>query len=73
MGVMISLICTFLAVTIFFQGLKLIGPSRTSIVSTAELVTSVLAASVIFNEFLSITQLIGGLLILLATIFAALS
>jgi len=70
---MISLICTFLAVTVFFQGLKLVGPSRTSIVSTAELVTSVLAASVIFNEFLSITQLIGGLLILLAMIFAALS
>jgi drug/metabolite transporter (DMT)-like permease len=70
---MISLICTFLAVTVFFQGLKLIGPSRTSIVSTAELVTSVLAASVIFNELLSITQLIGGLLILLATVFAALS
>ena len=70
---MISLICTFLAVTVFFQGLKLIGPSRTSILSIAELVTSVLAASVIFNELLSITQLIGGLLILLATIFAALS
>ena len=70
---MISLICTFLAITIFFQGLKIIGPSRTSILNTAELVTSVLAASVIFNELLSITQLIGGLLILLATILAALS
>ena len=70
---MISLICTFLAITIFFQGMKIVGPSRTSILSTAELVTSVLAASVIFNELLSITQLIGGLLILLATILAALS
>jgi len=70
---MISLICTFLAITIFFQGLKIVGPSRASILSTADLITSVLAASVIFNELLSITQLIGGLLILLATIFAALS
>lgn len=68
----ISLICTFLAVTAFFQGLKIIGPSRTSILSTVELVTSVLAASVIFNDLLSVTQLIGGLLILLATILAAL-
>jgi len=68
---MIALICTFLAITIFFQGLKIVGPSRTSILSTAELVTSVLAASIIFNELLSVTQLIGGLLILLATILAA--
>jgi len=69
---MISLICTFLAIATFFQGLKIIGPSRTSILSTVELVTSVLAASFIFNDFLSDTQLIGGLLILLATILAAL-
>lgn len=69
--IMTSLICTFLAITIFFQGLKIVGPSRTSILSTGELVTSVLAAAVIFNEVLTITQLIGGLLILLATILAA--
>lgn len=69
----ISVICTFLAITTFFQGLKIIGPSRTSILSTVELVTSVLAASVIFNDFLSGTQLIGGSLILLAAILAALN
>jgi len=70
---MISLVCTFLAVTTFFQGLKLVGPSRTAILSVAELVTSVLAASIIFNELLSMTQIIGGLLILLAMLLAAFS
>lgn len=68
----ISVICTFFAITTFFQGLKIIGPSRTSILSTVELVTSVLAAAIIFNDFLSGTQLIGGSLILLAAILAAL-
>jgi len=68
---MISLVCTSLAATAFFQGLKLVGPSRASILSTAELVTSVVAASVIFGELLSTSQLIGGLLILLAAVFAA--
>jgi len=69
---MISVICTFLAITTFFQGMKIIGPSRTSILSIVELVTSVLVASVIFNDLLNVTQLIGGSLILLATILAAL-
>lgn len=68
----ISIVCTFLAITAFFKGLKIIGPSRTSILSTVELATSVLVASLIFNDILSITQLIGGSLILLATILAAL-
>lgn len=70
---MISLISTSLAITAFFRGLKLVGPTRTSILSTAELVTSVVAAAVVFNEYLTITQLIGGLLIISATISAALS
>nr|MDO8133291.1 DMT family transporter [Candidatus Njordarchaeum guaymaensis] len=70
---MISVISTSLAITAFFQGLKLVGPTRTSILSTAELVTSVVAAAVIFNENLTITQLIGGLLIISATISTALS
>ncbi len=69
--VMISFISTFIAIITFFQGLKLIGPSRTSILSIAELVTSVVVASIVFNDALSVTQWIGGLLILLAMIFAA--
>ena len=71
--IMIGLISTSLAAAMFFKGLKLVGPSRASILSTAELITSVVAASFIFNELLSVTQLIGGLLILLATVIASLS
>jgi len=71
--ILISIISTALAATTFFQGLKLIGPSRASILSTIEPITSVVAAFIFFNELLSITQWLGGLLILLAAIFAALS
>jgi len=71
--ILISSISTSLAATTFFQGLKLIGPSRASILSIIEPVTSVVAASIFFSEYLSITQWFGGLLILLAAIFAALS
>ncbi|MDH5440008.1 MAG: DMT family transporter [Candidatus Bathyarchaeota archaeon] len=71
--IMIGLISTSLAAAMFFKGLKLVGPSRASILSTAELITSVVAASIIFDELLSVTQLIGGLLILLATALASLA
>ena len=70
---MIGFISTSLAATMFFQGLRLVGPSRASILSTAELITSVAAASFIFSELISITQLMGGILILLATVVASLS
>lgn len=69
---MISVISTSLAATTFFQGIKLIGPSRASILSVTEPITSLIAASVFFNELLSIRQWSGGLLVFLASIVAAL-
>jgi len=71
--VMVSLVSTSLAITTFFQGLKLIGPSRASILSVAEPVTSIATASIVFNELLSVAQWVGCLLILSATIFATFS
>jgi len=62
-----------LAITTFFQGVRLIGPSRSSIISSIEPVTSIIAASVVFTESLSIYQSVGGLLIVLATLVTAFS
>jgi len=70
-ALMISLISTALAITVFFQGLQLIGPSRASVLSVSELIISVFAASILFNEALSLTQLLGGSLIFFATVLAA--
>ena len=69
----ISLICTAFAITMLLQGLKILGPSRTSILNTLEPTTAVIAASIIFNESLDIIQWIGGLLILSAIISTAIS
>jgi len=71
--ILIAIVSTAIAMTAFFQGLKLIGPSTASILSLIEPITSVIAASLLFNEFLSVYQWIGGLLILLATAIAAIS
>lgn len=71
--ILIAIVCTAIAMTTFFQGLKLIGPSTASILSLIEPITSVIAASLLFKEFLSAYQWIGGLLILLAAAVAAIS
>jgi drug/metabolite transporter (DMT)-like permease len=68
---LITVISTFIAITTFFQGMKKIGPSRSSILSSIELVTSVLVASLVFNEMFDFTQLVGGVLIFLVTIITA--
>jgi len=70
-AMVISLVCTALAITMLLRALRILGPSRTSILGTLEPATAVIAASIIFNESLSIAQWIGGLLILLAMISAA--
>jgi len=57
-------IATVLAVTTFWMGVKWVGPSKTSIISTVEPLFTVFLAAVIFNEMMTITQLIGGTLIL---------
>lgn len=71
--ILIAIVSTAIAMTAFFQGIKLIGPSTASVLSLTEPITSVIAASILFNELLNMYQWIGGLLILLATIIAAIS
>lgn len=68
---MISIVCTFIAITTFFQGVKIIGPSRSAILSCVELITSVLVASIIFKDTLNFTQFVGGIFIFLATMLAS--
>jgi len=63
----IALVCTVIAVTLFFMGLARIGPSRAALISLIEPVTSVLLAVFLFGNTLTASQWVGGLLILTAT------
>lgn len=61
----IILISTVLAVGAFWLGVNLIGPAKTSIISTVEPLVTVILAWLIFGEHLAALQLLGGLLIIL--------
>ena len=70
---LISLVSTIVAITTFLQGVRLIGPSRASILSSIEPATAVIAASILFAESLNTYQIAGGLLIVVAALLTAFS
>ena len=62
----IAVVSTVAAVSLFFAGLKRVGPTTASILSTAEPVTTVVLAFLVFGESLGPVQRAGGALVLAA-------
>jgi drug/metabolite transporter (DMT)-like permease len=60
----LAVVSTVGAVSLFFAGLRRVGPTTASILSTAEPLTTVLLAFVAFGESLAPVQLAGGALVL---------
>jgi drug/metabolite transporter (DMT)-like permease len=60
----IAVVSTVGAVSLFFAGLRRVGPTSASILSTAEPLTTVLLAFLAFGESLGPVQLAGGALVL---------
>jgi len=67
----IALISTVLAIVTFFAGLKRIGPSRASAISTFEPITSVILAALVLGESFNALQALGGCLILVAALICS--
>jgi drug/metabolite transporter (DMT)-like permease len=63
-----ALIATVIPVATFLGGLKRIGPTDASMLSTLEPVVTVLLAALLFGELLQPLILLGGALILAAVI-----
>lgn len=71
--VAIAAICTVLAILAFFEGLRRLGPTSTSVLSTLEPVVTVSLATWLLDESLSGIQALGGLLVLGAVGWLAVS
>jgi drug/metabolite transporter (DMT)-like permease len=67
----IALVSTVIAILAFFAGLKRVGPAVASIVSTLEPVVTVGLAWIVLGETLSLIQLFGGALVLVAAVSLA--
>lgn len=66
-----ALVCGALAIPCFFEGLERVGPVRTSVFATAELVVALVLASAVLGEPLSPARAAGGALIAAAVVLLA--
>jgi drug/metabolite transporter (DMT)-like permease len=64
----LALVSTVVAIMLLFAGLRRVGPSAASILSTLEPVVTVALAFAVFGEALGPAQLAGGALVLLAVL-----
>jgi drug/metabolite transporter (DMT)-like permease len=67
----IALGSTVIAVNTFFAGLKRVGPTNASILSTFEPITTVILAFLFLGEEIGPMRILGGILILVAVILLA--
>lgn len=61
---MTAVFSTVIAILLFYEGMKRIGPSKVAIISTIEPVVTTIMAAIIFHDILSLPQIIGGLLVI---------
>jgi len=69
--VAIALVSTVAAITWFFAGLKRIGPTQASTLSTVVPAVTVALAALILDERIALTQLVGGALSLVTVVLLA--
>jgi drug/metabolite transporter (DMT)-like permease len=67
----LAVVSTVVAVSLFFAGLKRVGPTSAAILSTAEPVVTVILAFLVFGELLGPFQLLGGALVIVAVLVLA--
>ena len=69
--VAIALFSTVIAIAAFLVGIKVIGAAQASIVSTLEPVITLCLGVAVLGESVSASQLVGGMLVLLAVVLLA--
>ena len=70
--VSLALVSTALAIATFFAGLRRLGATLTSVISTLEPVVSVTAAAVVLGERIGLLQALGGAIVIGTAVWLAL-
>jgi drug/metabolite transporter (DMT)-like permease len=64
----LAVVSTVASMSLFFAGLRRVGPTTASILATVEPLVTVLLAFVVFGETLGVVQVVGGGLVLAAVL-----
>jgi len=67
----LAIVPTLIAASAFLAGLRRVGPTRASIVSTLEPATTALLAALVLGEGLSALRLVGGAVVLCAAVLVS--
>jgi drug/metabolite transporter (DMT)-like permease len=67
----LAVVSTVAAVSLLFAGLRRVGPTTASILSTVEPVVTVVLAYLVFGELLGVVQVLGGALVIAAVLVLA--
>ncbi len=59
-----AVFATVAAILTYYEAMKRIGPSQVAIISTIEPVVTTIMATILFNDFLSFPQIMGGILVI---------
>lgn len=69
----VAVVATVIAASAFLAGLSRVGPTRASIVSTLEPVTTAVLAALVLGEGLSGMRVLGGVVVIAAAVLVAVS
>jgi drug/metabolite transporter (DMT)-like permease len=72
-SIIIALLTSIIAVTLFQMGIKIIGPSNASILSTFEPIVSIILGVLILHENITIKILLGSIFIIMSVIIITIS
>lgn len=67
----VAVVCTVMAILFFFEGLERVGPVRASVYSTVEPMCTLTLAALLLGEGLTVTRVLGGVLIVAAVLLLA--
>lgn len=63
-SIMTAVFATVIAILTFYEAMKRIGPSQVAIISTIEPVVTTIMATILFSDYLSFPQIVGGVLVI---------
>lgn len=66
-----TLLSTVLGILFIFEGIKLIGAARTSVLSSIEPITAILIGTIFFNEALTVIKILGFCLVMFSVVYIA--
>jgi drug/metabolite transporter (DMT)-like permease len=69
----LAFFCSIVAMLTLFAGMNILGPTKSSILSMIEPISTIILSTLLFAEKMSIMQIIGAIIVIFGTILVILA